>query len=69
MKRYEQTTTEDGYEVIFAYTSDNPFSVTVKHGDTFVATSGKFESHTAAARWARKRIREHRKALAILRGT
>ena len=67
VRRFEETRTQDGYSILFAYTNSNPFTVVVKYEGAHVATSSQFTSHPRAARWARKKIREHRRALAILR--
>lgn len=64
----QKTSTSDGYDVLFIHI-DGSIKVVVKYENTLVAESKGWLDHPKAARWARKKIRRHRKALTILSQT
>lgn len=66
MARYEQVNMGDGYVVHFVYDLPSYFKVRVTHNGAYVAERAGNRSHLWAARWARRQVRRHRKALRLL---
>lgn len=63
---YDAVDTPDGYTVHFV-SGKKGFVVRVTHGEISVADGRDFTTHTAAARWARRKIRDHKRARRILK--
>ena len=66
MARYESVDMGEGYIVHFVYVRATSFTTRITHNSAYVAERENCHSHLLAARWARRQVRRHRKALRIL---
>jgi hypothetical protein len=66
MNRYRAVDLGDAYVAHF-YWKQNSWQIQLSHDGTFVAETTT-RSHIWAARWARRQMKKHRKAMQILRG-
>jgi hypothetical protein len=57
----------DGYEVRFVWAhSSDWFYTHILHNDEMVASKAVCKSHRRAVRWAKRKIRDHRRAIQAL---
>lgn len=67
MNRYRSVDLGDGYVVHFYWETDTSMLVQLSYEGTFVSQTNT-RSHVGAARWARRRMANHRRAMKILEG-
>lgn len=67
MNQYRFEDVGDGYVVHFFQPPGKALRSQISYEGTFIAQRNT-QSHVAAAKWARKQIRDHRKAREILKG-
>jgi hypothetical protein len=67
MNRYRSVELDDGYVAHFFWESDDRMRVQLSYDSTFVAET-RTGSHLWAARWARRQMRKHQRAMRILKG-
>ena len=66
MARHEAVDMGGGYVVHFVYVAPTSFTTRVTHNGAYVGERENCHSHLLAARWARRQVRRHRRALRIL---
>ncbi len=67
VNRYRSVDLGDGYVAHFYWPTDSFMLVQLSYEGTFVAQT-RTSYHLRAARWARRQMERHRKAMQILKG-